>query len=140
MAKAQTKTSNADIARSYRDRYGMDMPTLKLARIMYANENLSFTSVEDARTTLRAIEGKLGKKKSVKITYGVDKERPKNPYNLPQSDETIYEPFRIDAKRLAVLSDIHIPYHSIDALPACFIGRREYTFCNGRARLQFCPN
>lgn len=124
MAKAQ-KVSKADIARAYRDKYGMDMPTLKLARIMYTNENLLFNGVEDARATLRSIEGKLGKSTGTKATHKTG-ERPKNPYRLPQSDETIYEPFRINAKRLAVLSDIHIPYHSIEALTACFDYLKHY--------------
>jgi predicted phosphodiesterase len=39
---------------------------------------------------------------------------------LPQSDEAIYEPYQLKAKRLLVLSDIHIPYHSIDALTCAF--------------------
>jgi predicted phosphodiesterase len=47
-------------------------------------------------------------------------ERPRNPYQLPDSDETTYEPYRINAKRVLVLSDIHIPYHSLDALTAAF--------------------
>jgi len=46
--------------------------------------------------------------------------RPKNPYNLPESDEAIYEPYELKAKRLLVLSDIHIPYHSIDAITCAF--------------------
>ncbi len=47
-------------------------------------------------------------------------ERPKNPYNLPDSDEAIYQPYDLKAKRLLVLSDIHIPYHNIEALTCAF--------------------
>jgi predicted phosphodiesterase len=43
-------------------------------------------------------------------------ERPKNPWKLPESDEAKYEPYILKAKKLAVLSDIHVPYHSISAL------------------------
>lgn len=114
---------NYALAREYRIKYGMDMPTLKLARIMYKENNLSFTSVEVARGALRAIEGKKGgierglmKDKSLFI----NEERPKNPYKLPESDETSYEPFILNASRVLVLSDIHIPYHSISALTAAF--------------------
>lgn len=102
------------------------MPTLKLARIMYEKEGLSFRDVEDARKVLRAIEGKNGKVSGTIATHKVEGERPRNPYNLPTSDETIYEPFIINAKRLAVLSDIHIPYHSIEALTACFDYLKHY--------------
>jgi hypothetical protein len=100
-----TKTQ---LARDYRDKYGMEMPTLKLARIMYGKEPLTFKNVEEARVYLRAIEGKSSK--NVKVTHKAE-ERPRNPYNLPASDETIYEPYKIEATRLLVLSDIHIPYH-----------------------------
>ncbi|MGI9190930.1 MAG: metallophosphoesterase [Chitinophagaceae bacterium] len=112
-------------ARAYRDKYGMEMPTTKLARIMYKNEPLTFKDVEDARWVLRSIEGKAGKVSRTTKTH-VLKERPKNPYKLPESDETQYEPFRINAKRLLVLSDIHIPYHSVTALTACIDYAKKY--------------
>jgi predicted phosphodiesterase len=101
----------------YRERFGWDMPTLKLARIIYQDNPLLFNSLETARTALRSIEGKSGTR--VAVRKQVDT-RPKNPYNLPQSDEAVYEPYNLDAKRLLVLSDIHIPYHSIGALTCAF--------------------
>ena len=101
------------LCKEYRLKYGNDMPTLKLARIIYKENKLLFSSLDSIRTSLRSIEGKAGEKlKNVIRTP----DRPKNPYNLPQSDETIYEPYELQAKRLLILSDIHIPYHSIDAL------------------------
>jgi predicted phosphodiesterase len=111
----------ADIAREYRIKYGNNMPTLTLARIMY-NENLeAFMSVDHARSSLRMIEGKSGKKMRSEIKdkslYMTD-ERPKNPWKLPESEETKYEPFHIKEKKIAVLSDVHIPYHSVTALSA----------------------
>lgn len=106
-----------ELALQYREKYGWEMPTLKLARIMYAENKLLFSTLDSARITLRGLEGKAAK--CAKVIKEVD-ERPKNPYNLPKSDEAIYEPFRIKAKRLLILSDIHIPYHSIDALTCAF--------------------
>jgi predicted phosphodiesterase len=111
----------ADIAREYRIKYGNNMPTLTLARIMY-NENLeAFMSVDHARSSLRMIEGKSGNKMRSEIKdkslYMTD-ERPKNPWKLPESEETKYEPFHIKEKKIAVLSDVHIPYHSVTALSA----------------------
>lgn len=108
-----------DIAREYRDKYGWDMPTLKLARLMYAENPLLFSHVEHARGKLRSIENKQGKDDRYK-TNKVIPDRPKNPYNLPQSDEAIYEPYDLKAKRLLVLSDIHIPYHNIESLTCAF--------------------
>lgn len=60
------KNGNADIARVYRTKHP-DMPTLKLARIMYKENNLSFIDVETARTSLRYIEGKAGDKRKSQL-------------------------------------------------------------------------
>lgn len=107
------------IAREYRDKHGIDVPTAKLARILYDENNLLFSSTEDARERLRAIEGKKGKSKgSTKVTHSYPP-RTTNPYKLPSSDEIPYEPFIIKRhKRLAIFSDIHVPYHSIAAITA----------------------
>jgi predicted phosphodiesterase len=110
----------ADLARQYREQYGWDMPSLKLARIMYKDNPLLFKDVEMARYFLRYIEGKAGRRERDRKGIVKTPERPRNPYKLPDSDETTYDPYKIVAKRVLVLSDIHIPYHSIDALSAAF--------------------
>ena len=111
-------TTKANLCAEYREKYGWEMPTLKLARIVYNDNKLLFTNVERVRDILRGIEGKRGKSNR-RIIKQVEN-RPLNPYNLPSSDETIYEPFKINAKRLLVLSDIHIPYHSVNSLTIAF--------------------
>jgi len=98
--------TKVQICVDYRERFGWDMPTLKLARIIYQDNPLLFTSLDAVRSALRSIEGKGGQRVGIRKKV---EERPKNPYNLPQSDEAIYEPYQLDAKRLLVLSDIHIP-------------------------------
>lgn len=108
-----------EIAIEYREKYGMKMPTLTLARIMYKENIELFTTIDAARTTLRYLEGKMGKNKRNSIAnknYIMTEERPKNPWKLPESEEAKYEPYILKAKKLAVLSDIHVPYHSISAL------------------------
>jgi len=114
--------TKSSVARSFRDRYGMELPTKKLARMMYEAHPLLFTNVEDARSVLRYIEGKNGEKNR---EYTKDKEhymdgaRPLNPYSLPASDEKEYVPNVIEGpQRIAALFDIHAPYHSIEALTA----------------------
>jgi predicted phosphodiesterase len=109
-----------DICRQYRDKFP-DMPTLKLARILYSENNLLFSDVEAARHSLRQIEGKDGKKQSgfrdAELNKYIVPERPRNPYQLPESDETIYKPFVFPKhKKVGILSDVHLPYHSLDAL------------------------
>ena len=112
-----------DIAREYRKKYP-DYPTLKLARIMYAENNLQFKGWEQALGSLRYIEGKQGTAhRARKTIQGGEflkvEPRPYNPYNLPKSDETAFEPYIFKGhKKVLILSDIHVPYHSIDAITA----------------------
>ncbi len=112
----------SETARKYRKKYGMGMPTLKLARIMYNENKLVFKDLESARRVLRYIEGKAGaeNRKDIGVKAGefiVKEDRPKNPYNLPESDEAVFEPYQIKGyKNVGILSDIHLPYHSVDAL------------------------
>jgi predicted phosphodiesterase len=114
--------NKADIAREFRKKYGAEMPTLKLARIMYNKNKLLFKDVEDARQRLRYIEGKCGDRDRKNVEgseFVVTEARPKNPYNLPDSDETLFEPYIFKGHtRIGILSDIHVPYHSMDALTA----------------------
>ena len=114
----------SEVAKEFRDKYGAEMPTKKLARIMFSEHPLLFKDAEDARSSLRYIEGKMGegfKQKAAKKNseYFVDTPRLLNPYSLPQSDEKEYIPHVIEGpQRIAALFDIHCPYHSIEALTA----------------------
>jgi predicted phosphodiesterase len=109
--------NKSQLCADYREKYGWDMPTLKLSRIIFKDNPLLFRDVEAVRLKLRGIEGKSDNRVGVRK---VVPERPKNPYNLPQSDEAIFQPYALESKRLLVLSDIHIPYHSIDAITCTF--------------------
>jgi predicted phosphodiesterase len=114
---------NAEITRAYRAKHP-DMPSKKLARIIYKENNLAFKSWESALASLRYIEGKQGDKHRKSITaknseFVKEEARPYNPYKLPDSDETAFEPFVFKGhKKVLILSDIHVPYHSIDAITA----------------------
>lgn len=130
----------ATTAREYRTRYGMEMPTLKLARIMYLQNKALFKNVEEARERLRYIEGKSGKGKSKCANVGkeflIDEARPKNPYNLPDSDEEAFEPYFIKGhKRGFIINDIHLPYHSVEAVTVALdYGKKQkpdFVFING---------
>jgi UDP-2,3-diacylglucosamine pyrophosphatase LpxH len=117
--------NKSQLAREFRDKYGMEMPTKKLARIMYEEHPLLFRDLEDARMALRYIEGKKGIREKRKLIdankkeYFMDTPRPYNPYSLPKSDEKEYVPYVIEGpQRIAALFDVHCPYHSIEALTA----------------------
>lgn len=112
------KTS--DLAKKYRSA-NPGMPSLKLARIMYAENNLFFSNVEHARTALRYIEGKAGNenRKDMKKTEFIKADpRPYNPYSLPVSHQNKREPFRLpkSCNNILLISDLHIPYHDIEAI------------------------
>lgn len=127
--------TKADIVRRYRDEYDAKykkafpngLPTLKLARIIYKENKLTFNDVEDARTFLRGIEGKNGL--TCARTH-ITPNREINPYKLPQSDETEYKPFKINYKRVFLINDVHIPFHSIDAITAAIgFAKKEKPDC-----------
>jgi len=108
-----------DVAREYRVKFGMEMPTLKLARIMYDENNLLFQNVENARTHLRALEGKAGPRFKVgDKSMFTDVSRPKNPYNLPETYQDTREPLILPliCNNILLISDLHIPYHDINAI------------------------
>lgn len=104
------------VVRQYRDKYP-DFPNLKLARIIYAENKELFTTVETIRGYIREIQGQKGNGDRTKQTHKQGP-RPLNPYKLPESDETTFEPYNVKAKRILGLFDIHAPYHSIPALTA----------------------
>lgn len=112
-----TNMTKADVARKYRDKHGMQMPTKKLARIMYSENNLLFKDDEDARSILRRIEGKNAAG-GTKITHA-HPPRSYNPYKLPESDAETFDPFYMPYyKKVFVMNDIHLPYHDVPALTA----------------------
>lgn len=108
--------TQVDCARKYRNKHGMEMPSLKLARIMYAENNLLFKNVEGARSAIRSIEGKNAGKNCT-VTHP-SAERPKNPYNLPESYEEKRLPLKLPkaCNNILLISDLHIPYHNIEAI------------------------
>lgn len=109
--------NKSEIARKYRSEYP-DMPTLALARIVKKENEVVFKDVEDARSTLRYIEGKQGekhRKKVVNTEYYKKETRPMNPY--PKSLAKDFKPFIIKgSKKIGIISDLHIPYHDEDAV------------------------
>lgn len=116
------------------------MPTLKLARIVYADNNLFFKNVERCYTLLRYIEGKLGVKNRQKVKnteFYMKERRSDNPYKLPESYEEKREPYILPVccNNILLISDLHIPYHNIDAITiALDYGKKEKVntiFING---------
>jgi predicted phosphodiesterase len=122
MPKPGQEVTTAKICREYKKKYP-DMNTTKLSRIVYAENSLLFPDSEAARSCLRYIEGKKGnnyREANPHKEYFRPKEhQTTTPYFIPKSDETPFEPYILKGhKRIAVLNDIHLPYHSESALKA----------------------
>jgi predicted phosphodiesterase len=100
--------------------YGKDIPSRKLASIILSENPDVFKSLEQARRSVRYIEGKSGSYHRKKIPQEdiMKEHRPMNPYNLPEVEERNREPFQIPTgvKRMLVLADLHIPYYHIPSV------------------------
>jgi predicted phosphodiesterase len=115
MAAESQKTK---IARELRERFP-DTPTLTLAKKLSKEHFETFLGVEDARSVLRRIEGKHGERNRKQITdksLYKSEDRPKNPFKLPKSYAKGRKHIDIKGKKILILSDIHIPYHDVQAL------------------------
>lgn len=112
------RNQKSTICREYIKKYP-DYPNLKLARIIYAENNLLFKDVEEARDRVRYCIGQRGNKDRKRIPIE-DRQNPKplNPYNLPESFEEKREPYQLPTacNNILLISDLHIPYHNIDAI------------------------
>lgn len=130
--------NQTDIAREYRRNFGMAMPALKLARIMYKNNELIFKNVEGARSALRSIEGKKGKNnKSVTKEFEMKEARPLNPYKLPESWGQSKEVFKlpIGCNKIGFLGDTQFPFQDNGSIIAAveYLKKRQVNtiFLNG---------
>ena len=106
------------IAREYRDKHGWKMPTNTLAKVMYKECKSAFKDVEDARYSLRSIEGKTGKRKGVISVEAPKESRVLNPYKLPDSwgeDKQVFK-LPIACNRVGFFGDTQIPFHDNKAI------------------------
>jgi len=98
---------------------------------MYAENPVIWISVDNARSALRFIEGKMGntnKKKLIDKTYIKDEPRALNPHKIPESHKEDRPPFVLPlaCNNILLLSDLHIPYHDVNAVEiACDYGKAQ---------------
>jgi len=103
-----------DLVRKY-----PDSPSLTLARRLFADNPEQIPTVESARSAIRVVRGANGKAQLKAATIPREHQKPHNPLGLPDSDETIWEPFTIEgSQKIGVFGDVHIPYHNIPSLTA----------------------
>jgi len=121
---AGKKTIKGEIVQEYlnHEEWGK-LPSLTLARLIYKDNQEVYKSVEDVRSKIRSYRGQYGKSATI-VTHKTEKaEHAKalgisNPFGLPESDEDEWEPFVLPkaCTRILLLSDIHVPYHNIEAI------------------------
>lgn len=96
-----------------------------LAKLLMAEQPGLFDNEEQARGTIRYYRAANGEHNRNNLKdYEFTNQ---NPYNFPASDETEYIPYVLPAEcnKILCISDIHVPYHSISALNACFDWAKE---------------
>jgi len=129
------KTQKRLVAEEYCKKF-QKSATRTLARVLY-NENIElYKDYEDARLFIKVVRGKNGsfhrKYNSNKSLYETEQKSSNNgifnPYKFPESYEIKREPFVLPKanKNILVISDLHIPYHNVEALCLAFdYGKKE---------------
>lgn len=112
------------IAREYIQSFIIDgklkAPQRSIARLLIDKYPTVYKDFEDARSSVRYVVGSSGKKDRKnnprKHLYQDMKDTFEKLYSLPEGDKNDWQPYICTGKRVLVISDIHIPYHSLYAL------------------------
>ena len=109
-------------------------PTLTLAKKAYEMHPVLWSDLEACRSMIRFYRGANGKKsrKGVALSPREFSKELFNPFNLPESDEAEYLPYLLPdmITKILWLSDVHVPYHSIEAVTAALeVGVMEQVDC-----------
>ena len=108
-----------EIVRPYLERFP-NHADLTLAKKIYKENEIAFKDIENCRDAVRRCRGHAGKNIAKDKTHVKPKTNNTNPYKLPESDEKERKPFILPKanNNILLISDLHIPYHSIDAITA----------------------
>lgn len=94
-------------------------PSKTLARKLYAEHPERFPNLEAARKSISYVRGTLGKRNAPRATAKRPKQKAGWKPECPPSAAEPWLPVQIDGPaRVLVLSDIHVPYHSKEAVEA----------------------
>lgn len=101
-----------------------EMPSLRLAKVIYKKNSLAFKDVEGARQVIRRQRGQLGEhhRKAIKDKTHFKAKGSTNPFKLPESYKESREPYILPVanNNILLVSDFHVPYHDIPAITAAF--------------------
>jgi hypothetical protein len=92
-----------------------------IARKIYAENPSVFTDLEDARQCVRYYTGSRGNEARLSLVDNTYVQSLDNPYELPEQEDD-FDPSPVllgsECKSIAIMGDVHIPYHSIEAINA----------------------
>jgi predicted phosphodiesterase len=93
-------------------------PTRTLAKVLHKDYPQVFVAEDSARSTIRSLRDLLNNKKITDKEFVNQKKHSLNPFQLPESEAKEYSQYIIPEgnNRILFLSDIHIPYHNVEAL------------------------
>jgi len=109
------------------DEVTKNLPSKSLAELIYKKNKKVYKDVENVRDLIRYYRGQKGNRLR-KQREGSDLLTEKahhakalginNPFGLPDTDEEEWPPYELPkgCTRILLLSDIHVPYHNIEAL------------------------
>lgn len=94
-----------------------DAPNLQVARLLREKHPKYFTTLENARSMVRRLRGAHGEERISEATQPRKKGFAGQLLSCPPSSADSFEPFVVEGcKRVGIISDTHIPYHSREAI------------------------
>lgn len=120
---AVKETIRAKIIKEYLAKFP-NTPSLTLAKKIYNENKESFKSVDLVRSAIRRHRGQFGdwSRKHIKDKTFFKETGDKNPFEwIPESHTDNVAEWRLPKqyKKVLLISDIHVPYHDIDAIKSC---------------------
>jgi len=104
-----------------------DVPTRTLAKRIYNKHPKFFKDVEQVRSAIRYRRGNTGERNRKKATHQRGNQKAGWTPELPPTLAEPWLPYEIKGpERIAVISDIHVPYHSPEALQMWLEDAYEY--------------
>lgn len=118
MGKTQFSVERDKVGLPVLTEFGSDVPTKAIARMLHAEHPDLWKSIENARSWVRMRRGARGGYAGV-ATHPRDHGSQSDTFaKMPESLEGIEDstPYKMGASKTLILSDVHVPYHSIESL------------------------
>jgi predicted phosphodiesterase len=105
------------------------LPSLTLAKKIYAENNKQFTSVDAVRSCLRYYRGQKGEKTKSQLATRDFLDQAIE-FKMPESYAETFEPYLINQSKTLIISDLHFPYQDNEAIKiAINYGKEKQVNC-----------